>query len=73
MADKFWDKEEELFSTPKGRDELKVHECEKNGVTFINIREYYTDAAGEVKPGKRGIAIPKETMEKIVEILSNRK
>ena len=70
MADKFWDKEEELFRAPKGRDELIVHRCEKNGTVFYNIREYYTDAAGELKPGKRGIAVPEEMFKNIVKIVN---
>ena len=70
MASKFWDKETELFSEPKGRDTLKVHECEKNGKAFINIREYYTDAEGELKPGSKGISIPKETFLKIIQSIA---
>ncbi|XP_037033001.1 activated RNA polymerase II transcriptional coactivator p15 [Bradysia coprophila] len=27
------------------------------GKTYINIREYYTDAKGDVKPGKKGIGL----------------
>lgn len=67
MADSFWDKEEEIFKAPKGRDELLVHKCEKNGAVFYNIREYYTDKEGELKPSKKGIAIPEELFKNMLD------
>lgn len=73
MADKFWDDEKEIFSEPKGRNMLRVKECTKNGKTFIDIREYYTDSAGEEKPDRKGISLQKEMMDKIVEALQDRK
>lgn len=73
MADKFWDEEKELLSIPKGRNNLKVKECVKNGNTFIDIREFYTDAAGEEKPDRKGIAIPADMIDKVIEAINSRK
>jgi hypothetical protein len=38
----------------------RVGLSEFKGRTFVNIREYYTDAAGDLKPGKKGISLPLE-------------
>lgn len=70
MANEFWDKETEILSVPRGRDILKVHDCEKNGKTFVNIREYYVSVDGDVKPGKKGISVPKEIFDQIVEAVA---
>lgn len=73
MADKFWEEEVEIFSTPRGRNMLRVKECKKNGNTFIDIREFYTDAAGEERPDRKGIALPKDVMDEIMTAINNRK
>ncbi|KAI0838646.1 PC4-domain-containing protein [Hypoxylon sp. FL0890] len=39
------------------------------GKTFINIREYYTDAAGDLKPGKKGIMLTPEQYNKLLEAI----
>ncbi|KAI0885665.1 PC4-domain-containing protein [Annulohypoxylon maeteangense] len=39
------------------------------GKTYINIREYYTDASGSLKPGKKGIMISLEQYDKLVEAI----
>ncbi|KAI8962856.1 PC4-domain-containing protein [Daldinia sp. FL1419] len=39
------------------------------GKTFINIREYYTDASGALKPGKKGIMLTPEHYNKLVEAI----
>ncbi|KAI1418646.1 PC4-domain-containing protein [Hypoxylon sp. FL1857] len=39
------------------------------GKTYINIREYYTDASGTLKPGKKGIMLSPEQYVKLVEAI----
>ncbi|KAG4221077.1 hypothetical protein PC116_g30446 [Phytophthora cactorum] len=39
------------------------------GKTFINIREYYTDASGALKPGKKGIMLTPEQYNKLLEAI----
>ncbi|KAK7750894.1 hypothetical protein SLS62_007157 [Diatrype stigma] len=38
----------------------RVNISEFKGKVLVNIREYYTDAAGDLKPGKKGISLPLE-------------
>jgi len=35
------------------------------GKTYVNIREYYTDETGELKPGRKGIALKLEEWEEL--------
>ncbi|KAK0728663.1 transcriptional Coactivator p15-domain-containing protein [Lasiosphaeria miniovina] len=39
------------------------------GNTLINIREYYTDANGEAKPGKKGISLSLEQYNNLLSII----
>ncbi|KAF3058484.1 putative RNA polymerase II transcriptional coactivator [Daldinia childiae] len=39
------------------------------GKTYINIREYYTDASGDLKPGKKGIMLSPEQYNKLLEAI----
>ncbi|KAI1662672.1 PC4-domain-containing protein [Daldinia decipiens] len=39
------------------------------GKTFVNIREYYTDASGDLKPGKKGITLSPEQYNKLLEAI----
>ncbi|KAI0179143.1 transcriptional Coactivator p15-domain-containing protein [Hypoxylon sp. FL1284] len=36
------------------------------GKTYVNIREYYTDASGSLKPGKKGIMLNPEQYVKLL-------
>ncbi|KAI1380893.1 transcriptional Coactivator p15-domain-containing protein [Hypoxylon crocopeplum] len=39
------------------------------GKTYLNIREYYTDASGSLKPGKKGIMLSPEQYIKLLEAI----
>ncbi|KAI2606036.1 PC4-domain-containing protein [Hypoxylon fragiforme] len=39
------------------------------GKTYINIREYYSDASGTFKPGKKGIMLSPEQYNKLLEAI----
>ncbi|KAI1439168.1 transcriptional Coactivator p15-domain-containing protein [Xylaria sp. CBS 124048] len=39
------------------------------GKTFVNIREYYADASGALKPTKKGIMLPVEQYQTLVTML----
>ncbi|KAI0134207.1 transcriptional Coactivator p15-domain-containing protein [Xylariales sp. AK1849] len=41
-----------------GKRRVTISEFRKS--KFVNIREYYADAEGELKPGKKGISLPLE-------------
>lgn len=38
-----------------------------NNVNLVDIREFYTDANGDQKPGKKGISLTEETYFKLIE------
>ncbi|KAI2625894.1 PC4-domain-containing protein [Hypoxylon sp. NC1633] len=40
-----------------------------NGKTYINIREYYTDASGSLRPGKKGIMLGLESYNKLLDVI----
>jgi len=39
------------------------------GSLFVDIRAYYEDKGGEWKPTKKGIAIPKNKIKSLIELL----
>ncbi|XXH03528.1 hypothetical protein Hte_009933 [Hypoxylon texense] len=39
------------------------------GKDFVNIREYYSDASGDLKPGKKGIMLTPEQYAKLLEAI----
>ncbi|KAI1270284.1 ssDNA-binding transcriptional regulator [Xylariaceae sp. FL1019] len=42
---------------------------EFKGQTLVNIREYWTDKSGEMKPGKKGISLTVEQYSAVIEAL----
>lgn len=46
----------------------KVTINEFKGKLLIDIREYYTDAAGDMKPGRKGISLQREQWEKLLSL-----
>lgn len=41
------------------------------GSRFVDIRAYYEDKTGELKPTRKGIAIPQDKIESLIELLQN--
>ncbi|KAI0395397.1 transcriptional Coactivator p15-domain-containing protein [Xylariaceae sp. FL0594] len=39
------------------------------GKTYVNIREYYNDASGELKPGKKGIMLTLEQYNAFLQLI----
>ena len=46
----------------------KVSINEFKGRMLIDIREYYTDQAGDLKPGRKGISLTREQWEKLTSL-----
>lgn len=46
----------------------KISVSEFKGRKFVNIREYYTDDAGDLKPGKRGIALQYDQWHNLLDV-----
>merc|ERR550534_3220628 len=53
------------FSLGKMR---RISILEFKGRNMVNIREYYTDAAGDEKPGKKGIALMPESWDALLQV-----
>lgn len=68
MAKGFWDKEELITTVTKNKSEnIQVKYCEKNEKSYIDIRIVIHDSDGEYRPTSKGIAIPQESLEEIIE------
>ena len=50
-----------MISFPKNaREEIRVERQEFRGHDLLNIRVWYDDGSGEMRPGKQGIALRME-------------
>ncbi|MBE7412474.1 MAG: transcriptional coactivator p15/PC4 family protein [Leptospiraceae bacterium] len=50
----------------KGKGEIiRVEISEYKGKSYLNLRVWYTDKEGELKPTQKGIAIPPELYEDV--------
>ncbi|KAK0615878.1 transcriptional Coactivator p15-domain-containing protein [Bombardia bombarda] len=47
----------------------RVGTSEFKGKTLVNIREYYTTADGELRPGKKGISLSLEQYKNLLQII----
>lgn len=52
---------------------IHVTVSEYNGVKYLDIRKYYKDEAGELKPTKKGIALNKTQFQETLNILNEKK
>ena len=50
---------------------VKVSVTEGNDKTYLNIRKYFKDQSGELRPTKQGVMIPKEQWPDFAAILAN--
>lgn len=46
---------------------------EFNNVKYLNIRKYYKDEGGELKPTKKGIVLNKTQFQEVLTILNEKK
>jgi hypothetical protein len=68
---KFWDSEKPIGEVTTDNGVITVKEVTLKGNTYVDIRKWYVERkTDELKPGK-GIAIPAEQLEEVVEILNN--
>ncbi|MCA1775560.1 MAG: transcriptional coactivator p15/PC4 family protein [Loktanella sp.] len=52
------------------REEIQVNRYEHNGATFVDIRVFFFDEAGEAKPTKRGVTLNAERAEALIEAIN---
>ena len=53
----YWDKEVVISEIPSGQNVVKISLCTKKDRDWLAIREWYRTVAGELAPGKHGLAI----------------
>ncbi|NXI54540.1 TCP4 polymerase, partial [Chloroceryle aenea] len=58
--------EESMFQIGKMR---YVRVCSFKGNALVDIREFYTDKDGDLKPGRKGIALSLEQWNQLKEII----
>jgi len=64
--DNFWDKEEEIATLSKGRgSEYRISKVTLKKREFISLREWTEDTAGEMRPTRKGVAIPMDLAEQV--------
>ena len=67
---KFWDTEKLIGSIGKNDkgDEIQIRTVSKRGKQFVDVRTYYRDEDGELKPGK-GISIPDDLADEVADLI----
>ena len=70
-SDNFWDVEELLAAIPKNKSaQYQVHYHVKDGSEYLSLREWYEKADGEWAPTRKGLAVPLDRAQAVVEALS---
>ncbi|MDI6618712.1 MAG: transcriptional coactivator p15/PC4 family protein [Clostridiales bacterium] len=71
MSDSFWDSEEEIKDIAiRGRENhLIIKRVEKNGTGYVDIRKFYTNDEGEPAPTRKGLSIPLEYIDDVIDAL----
>ena len=54
----------------KGREEIRLGVRQFKGKVFVDIRTWYTDESGALKPSPRGVTIPLDKFEEFKTCLS---
>lgn len=67
----FWDKEELIGKITKNRtEEIQIKQVSKGGKEYVDIRVFWHDGTeDEFKPSQKGVAVPKDALTELKEIL----
>ena len=60
------DSREELGTVEKGSNTVLINKIKSGERESVDIREYYTDEAGELKPSKKGIRLNTEVAADLI-------
>ena len=60
------DSREELGTIEKGSNTVLINKIKSGERESVDIREYYTDEAGELKPSKKGIRLNTEVAADLI-------
>ena len=58
------------FPISSGRNERRCTVSKFKGKVRVDIREYYQDESGEMRPGKRGLSLSAEEWQKLESYVS---
>jgi len=53
----------------RGRDTLRVSASEFKGTTYVDIRVWFTDREGGLRPTNKGVALRLEALPAVIEAL----
>ena len=52
------------------RESLVINQSEFKGVKLVDIRVFYKDEAGDLKPTKKGVSVRPEQLDALIKALS---
>lgn len=58
-----------FLEQPRGRDVLRVSASEFKGRTYVDIRVWYFDRDGELRPGQKGVSLRPDAIPAVIEAL----
>ncbi|ODS96541.1 MAG: hypothetical protein ABS56_12725 [Lautropia sp. SCN 69-89] len=58
-----------FLDLPRGREMLRVSVSEFKGTTYADIRVWYFDRGGELRPGTKGVSLRSDAIAAVVEAL----
>lgn len=58
-----------FLDQPRGRDVLRVTASEYKGTTYVDIRVWYFDRDGELRPGPKGVSLRPDAIPAVIEAL----
>ena len=58
-----------LLEQPRGAEVLRIMISEYKGRQLVDVRAWYRDRDGELRPGRQGISLRPEGLPKVIEAL----
>lgn len=58
-----------FLDLPRSRDMLRVTTSEYKGTTYVDIRVWYFDRGGELRPGTKGVSLRPDAITAVIEAL----
>jgi len=58
-----------FLEQPRGRDTLRVTMSDFKGTTYVDVRVWFTDRDGELRPGPKGVSLRPDAIPAVIEAL----
>jgi len=52
-----------------GKNTIRVQKSEYKGYEFVDVRKFYEDDEGELRPTKKGIALPLDVADEVADAI----